>query len=139
MKKTLIGNSRRLGVLLSDIDLNFIEVANALLKLVAPEFTLLGYAEPGGEPAAPEPDDCWLIQQDAAELWSLEDVEKDQLIRRTDSDEWEILPFKITELNAAMQEHYFTADNIEIEPIAGMSASTVQEAIEELYNMLSPT
>ena len=139
MKKTLIGNSRRLGVLLNDIDLNFTELAGALLKLTAPELTLLGYAEPGGEPAAPEPDDCWLIQQDAAELWSLEDVEKDQLIRRTDSDEWEILPFKITELNAAMQEHYFTADNIEIEPIAGMSASTVQEAIEELYNMLSPT
>jgi len=139
MKKTLIGNSRRLGVLLNDIDLNFTELAGALLKLTAPELTLLGYAEPGGEPAAPEPDDCWLIQQDAAELWSLEDVEKDQLIRRTDSDEWEILPFKITELNAAMQEHYFTADNIEIEPIPGMSAATVQEAIEELYNMLPPT
>lgn len=139
MKKTKKGNVRQFGSILEDIDLNFIEVANALLKLVAPEFTLLGYAEPGGEPAAPEPDDCWLIQQDAAELWNLQNVEKDQLIRHTDSDDWEILPFKITELNAAMQEHYFTADNIEIEPIAGMSASTVQEAIEELYNMLSPT
>jgi hypothetical protein len=139
MKKTLIGNSRRLGVLLNDIDLNFTELAGALLKLTAPELTLLGYAEPGGEPAAPEPDDCWLIQQDAAELWSLEDVEKDQLIRRTDSDEWEILPFKITELNEVLQENFFAAEKIKIEPIPGMSASTVQEAIEELYTMLSPT
>lgn len=139
MKKTLIGNSRRLGVLLSDIDLNFIEVANALLKLVAPELTLIGYAEPGGEPAAPAPDDCWLVQQPADELWNLQNLEKDQLIRRTDNPDWEILPFKITELNAAMQEHYFNAENIEIEPIPGMSANNMQEAIEELYDMLSQT
>jgi hypothetical protein len=147
MKTILDGTSRRVGAIFNEIDVNFIEVCNALIRIAYPEYTLKGYAET--EPASPVAGDCYLVLEDAT-IWGMT-VEKNDILRYTglgydpetsgsgsgsgDSDGgyiWEILPFKITELNDALQWLFFDADKIVITPIAGITGNSVQTALEEI-------
>jgi len=118
MKTILDGTSRRVGAIFAEIDNNFIEVCNSILRIAFPDNTLKGYAET--EPATPAAGDCYLVKEDAT-VWGMT-VEKNDILRYTglgydpdtsgsgsgsgDADGgyiWEILPYKITEISAAMQ------------------------------------
>ena len=125
MKKILEGPSRRFGTILQEIDTNFIEVCNSILRIAFPECTLKGYAET--EPASPALFDSYLVREDAT-LWDIA-VEKDEIINWSGT-EWLIIPFKITEINEALQFMFFDADKIAITPINGMNAPHVQAALE---------
>jgi len=125
MKKILEGPSRRAGSVFQEVDTNFIEVCNSILRIAFPECTLQGYAET--EPAEPALFDCYLVKEDAT-LWEMA-VEKDQVLS-WDGADWLIVPFKITEINQALQFLYFDADKIAILPIVGLNASDVQRGLE---------
>ena len=127
MKKILEGQSRRVGSIFQEVDTNFIEVCNSILRIAFPECTLQGYAET--EPAEPALFDCYLVKEDAT-LWEIA-VEKDQVLS-WDGEGWEFLPFKITEINQAIQFLYFDADKIAILPIAGLDSIHVQDALEQI-------
>ena len=129
MKKILQGTGWRVGTFLSLLDTNFIDVCNNLLKIANPDYTLKGYADNANEPSDPLLNDCYLVL-DAGTIWELT-VEKDEIIHWNGSL-WEVLPYKITELNAALQAFYFEAGNIACVPPEGMTATNVQNAIEEL-------
>jgi hypothetical protein len=129
MKKILQGTGWRVGTFLSLLDTNFIDVCNNLLKIANPDYTLKGYADNANEPSVPSLNDCYLVL-DSGTIWGLT-VEKDDIICWTGSL-WEVLPYKITELNAALQAFYFDAGNIACVPPEGMTATNVQTAIEEL-------
>jgi len=125
MKKILEGPSRRAGSIFQEMDTNFIEVCNSILRIAFPECNLKGYAEI--EPAEPALFDCYLVKEDAV-LWEIT-VEKDQVLS-WDGADWLIVPFKITEINQALQFLYFDADKIAILPIVGLNASDVQRGLE---------
>ena len=125
MKKILEGPSRRAGSVFQEMDTNFIEVCNSLLRIAFPECNLKGYAET--EPAEPALFDSYLVKEDAT-LWEIA-VEKDQVLS-WDGEGWELLPFKITEINQALQFSYFDADKIAILPIVGLNATDVQRGLE---------
>jgi len=129
MYKLLRNNARLVGTILGEVDSNFLAVCNALLKIANPELTLKGYADNANEPSAPVANDCYLAT-DSGTVWELT-VDANEIIYWTGSA-WELLPFKITELNAAFQAFYFDAQNITFDPPQGMEASNVQEALEEL-------
>lgn len=93
MKKILEGPSRRVGTIFQEIDTNFIEVCNSILKIAFPEYTLKGYAET--EPAEPALFDSYLVRENAI-LWETT-VQKDDILTWNGAV-WEILPFKITEI-----------------------------------------
>lgn len=134
MKKTLQGPSRRLGTVLQEVDTNFIEVCNSILRIAFPESTLKGYAET--EPTAPVLFDSYLVRENAT-LWGIE-VEKDQILNWS-GIEWLIIPFKITEINSALQFMFFDADKIAINPIAGLDAIDTQQALELITSALIST
>ena len=90
MKKILEGPSRRVGSIFQEVDTNFIEVCNSILRIVFPEYTLKGYAET--EPTEPVLFDCYLVKEDAT-IWDII-AEKDNVISWSGAD-WELLPFKI--------------------------------------------
>ena len=125
MKKILEGPSRRVGTIFQEIDTNFIEVCNSILRIGFPKCTLKGYAET--EPAGPVLFDSYLVKENAT-LWGTE-VQKDEIINWS-GIEWEKLPYKITEINKAIQFLFFDADKIAITPINGMNAPHVQAALE---------
>ena len=125
MKKILEGPSRRAGSVFQEMDTNFIEVCNCLLRIAFPECNLKGYAET--EPAEPALFDCYLVKEDGT-LWG-SPVEKDDVLSWA-GDGWEFLPYKITEINAALQFLYFDADKIAILPIVGLNATDVQRGLE---------
>ncbi len=125
MKKILEGPSRRAGSIFQEIDTNFIEVCNSILRIAFPECTLKGYAET--EPAEPALFDSYLVRENAT-LWEIE-VQKDQVLS-WDGAEWVIIPFKITEINQALQFMYFDAEKIAVTSIPGMDATNVQSALE---------
>jgi hypothetical protein len=127
MKKILEGPSRRVGTIFQEVDTNFIEVCNSILRIAFPECTLKGYAET--EPTAPALFDSYLVREDAT-LWGLV-VEKDEIVNWS-GIEWLIIPFKITEINEALQFMFFDADKISITPIQGLNAIHVQSALEEI-------
>jgi hypothetical protein len=125
MKTILDGTSRRVGAIFAEIDNNFIEVCNSILRIAFPDNTLKGYAET--EPATPAAGDCYLVKEDAT-VWDLV-CEKDNIINWNGAA-WELLPWKITEINEALQFLYFEAPKIAIEPITGLDAQNVQTALE---------
>jgi hypothetical protein len=127
MKKILEGPSRRVGSIFQEVDTNFIEVCNSILRIAFPECTLKGYAET--EPAEPTLFDSYLVREDAT-LWETE-VQKDQVLS-WDGVEWLLIPFKITEINEALQFLYFDAERIAVTSIQGMDAVNVQSALEIL-------
>ena len=131
MKKILEGPSRRVGSIFQEIDTNFIEVCNSLLKIAFPECTLKGYAET--KPMEPALFDSYLVRETAT-LWEI-DVEKDDIIS-WNGGKWEIIPFKITEINQALQFLFFDACKIDLAPIAGLTALNVQEALEQITTAL---
>lgn len=131
MKKILEGPSRRIGSVFQEIDTNFIEVCNSILRIAYPECTLKGYAEtPPDEPAL---FDAYLVRDDGTSWTEL--AEKNDVIF-WDGTEWLILPYKITEINAAIQFNYFDADKISLSTIPGLNAYTVQQAIEIIISAL---
>jgi len=127
MKKILEGPSRRLGTIFQEMDTNFIEVCNSILRIAFPDHTLKGYAET--EPAEPALFDCYLVK-DNSTIWETT-VEKNEIIGWS-GNAWEILPFKITEINQALQFLYFDADKIALLPIEGLDAFEVQSALEQI-------
>jgi len=127
MKKILEGPSRRVGSIFQEVDTNFIEVCNCILRIAFPDYTLKGYAE--DEPAAPVLFDSYLVKEDAT-IWEIV-AEKDNIIS-WDGAAWELLPYKITEINVALQFLYFDADKIGITPIDGLPATDVQVALEKI-------
>lgn len=127
MKKILEGPSRRVGSIFQEIDTNFIEVCNSILKIAFPECKLIGYAET--QPTEPVLFDSYLVRENAI-LWETA-VEKDDLIS-WNGLEWEIMPFKITEINQALQFLFFDADKIDLAPIKGLTAINVQQAFEQI-------
>lgn len=127
MKKILQGDSRRVGAILSEIDTNFIEVSNSIMRIAFPDYTLLGFADT--EPAAPVLFDCYLVKEDST-IWSIE-VQKNDFIA-WNGLAWEILPFKLTEINDALQFLYFDAENIAISPVSGLTATNTQQALIQL-------
>jgi hypothetical protein len=127
MKTILNGTSRRVGAIFNEIDTNFIEVCNSILRIAFPDYTLKGYAET--EPTAPALFDCYLVKETAT-VWETS-VEKNEIIG-WNGLEWELLPWKITEINEALQFLYFDASKIAIDPIIGISGTNVQTAIEEI-------
>ena len=131
MKRILEGPSRRVGSIFQEVDTNFIEVCNCLLRIAFPECNLKGYAET--EPAAPALFDSYLVRENAT-IWETV-CEKDDIIS-WDGAEWLIIPFKITEINQALQFLFFDADKIDLTPIDGLIALNVQDAISELTSAL---
>ena len=127
MKKIFEGPSRRVGTIFQEIDTNFIEVCNSILRIAFPECTLIGYAET--EPAAPALFDSYLVREDAS-LWGIE-VQKDEILSWS-GIEWLTIPFKITEINQALQFLFFDADKISITTIPGLYAIHLQSALEEI-------
>ena len=127
MKTILDGTSRRVGAIFNEIDTNFIEVCNSLVKIAYPDKTLQGYAET--EPAVPVTGDCYLVLETAT-VWEIA-AEKNDILHFNGAD-WELLPFKITEINEALQFFYFDADKINLQPVEGLAAFNVQQAIEEI-------
>ena len=127
MKKILEGPSRRVGSIFQEVDTNFIEVCNSILRIAFPECNLLGYAE--DEPAEPALFDSYLVKENAT-IWETI-VEKDQILS-WDGADWLIIPFKITEINQALQFLYFDADKIAISPITGLNSFNVQDALEQI-------
>ena len=127
MKKILEGPSRRVGSIFQEVDTNFIEVCNSILRIAFPECTLKDYADT--EPEAPALFDSYLVRENAT-IWEIV-CEKDDIIS-WDGLEWIIIPFKITEINQALQFLYFDADKIAITPVAGLNSLNVQDAIEQL-------
>lgn len=131
MKKILEGPSRRAGTIFQQIDTNFIEVCNSILRIAFPELTLKGFAET--EPTEPALFDAYLVRDDAS-TWS-ELAEKNDIIF-WDGIAWLILPYKITEINEAIQFNYFDADKISLTTIPGLDAGNVQQAIEIIISAL---
>lgn len=127
MKRILEGPSRRAGTIFQEIDTNFIEVCNAIFRLVYPNHTIRGYAE--DEPNSPAPEDCYLVKETGT-IWGLA-VEKDDIVCRDDSS-WVVGEFKITEINQALQANFFSADFIVLAPITGITGNNVQEALNEI-------
>lgn len=150
----------QVGNLLQRLDLNFLELIKALLGLVAPELAFKGMAEPGAPaPENPAENDCWLATT-AGALWGVADVAANDFLfwpplpefpsmnsgnedgsgddsgSGAPAPAWEKLSFNLFELNAALQEKFFTAAHIAINPPGLMLATTVQAAIEELYDMI---
>jgi hypothetical protein len=127
MKKILEGPSRRVGSIFQEVDTNFIEVCNSILRIAFPECTLKGYAET--EPAEPALFDSYLVRENAT-IWETV-CDKDDVIS-WDGAKWLIIPFKITEINQALQFLYFDADKIAILPIVGLNATQVQGALSQI-------
>jgi hypothetical protein len=127
MKKILDGTSRRVGAIFNEVDLNFVEVCNSILRIAFPDHTIKGYAET--EPETPTLFDCYLVKEDAT-IWELV-CEKNDVIS-WDGAAWELLPYKITEINEALQFLFFDAEKIAIEPIEGITGADVQAALEEI-------
>jgi len=125
MKKILEGPSRRVGSIFQEIDTNFIEVCNSILRIAFPECNLKGYAET--QPTEPELFDSYLVREDST-LWDVI-VQKDDILS-WDGIEWLIIPFKITEINQALQFLFFDAVKIDLAPITGLPAINVQTALE---------
>ena len=133
MKTILEGTSRRVGTIFHEVDVNFVEVCNSILKIAYPGKTLQNYADNSYEPAAPVVDNCYLVKETGT-VWAVE-VEKNQILSWNGAA-WEILPHKITEINAALQELFFAAENISLAPVAGLVATDVQAAIAEITAVL---
>jgi hypothetical protein len=127
MKKILEGPSRRVGTIFQEIDTNFIEVANSIIRIAFPQYNLKGYAD--SQPATPLIFDSYLVRENAT-LWGIE-VNKDEIIN-WNGEAWEILPFKITDINQALQLMYFHADKIAITPIEGLDTLDVQSTLEQI-------
>jgi hypothetical protein len=127
MKKILEGPSRRAGTIFQEVDTNFIEVCNAIFRIAFPEYRLKGYAET--EPASSDLFDAYLVRENAT-IWNLT-VQKDHIISWSGT-EWMILPFKITEINEAIQFLFFDANKISILPVNGLIAANVQTALEQI-------
>ena len=133
MKKILEAPSRRVANIFNEVDTNFIEICNNLIKIIYPLFTLVNYANPQNEPNLPTFNNCYLVKETGT-VWSLA-VEKNDIILFNGTD-WEILAHKITEINDALQALYFKATNIEYSTNAKLSATTTQGAIDELVQIL---
>ena len=99
MKRILEAPSRRIATIFNEVDTNFIEVCNNLIKICYPDFTLVHYADPLNEPTTPVLNNCYLVKETGT-VWSLA-VEKNDLILFNGTD-WEILAHKITEINAGL-------------------------------------
>lgn len=127
MKKILEGPSRRVGSIFQEVDTNFIEVCNNIFKIAFPEDTIIGYAET--EPANPAIYDCYLVREDET-IWGIT-AEKGHILG-WNGNAWERLPYKISEINEALQFLFFDADKIAILPIAGLNSSNVQYALEQI-------
>jgi hypothetical protein len=124
MKTILDGQTRRIGAIFNEIDINFIAVANSILRIAYPGYTLLGYAV--NQPASSVQGDCYLVQEDGT-VWGIESQKDDVLLYNGTG--FEVLRYKITEINQGLQNLYFTAAQTTINPIEGLAATTVQESI----------
>ena len=133
MKRILEAPSRRVATIFNEVDTNFIEVCNSIMKIAYPQFTIVHYADPLNEPTTPVLNNCYLVKADGT-VWSLT-VEKNDVILFNGTD-WEILANKITEINDALQTLYFKAENIEYSTNVKLTATTTQEAIDELVQIL---
>ena len=133
MKKILEAPSRRVANIFNEVDTNFVEICNNLIRIIYPHFTLVNYAESQNEPTLPTLNDCYLVKETGT-VWSLA-VEKNDVILFNGID-WEILAHKITEINDALQALYFKAEYIEYSTNAKLTATTTQEAIDELVQIL---
>ena len=127
MRKILEGPSRRVGTIFQEIDTNFIEVCNSILRIAFPDQSLKGYAET--EPSEPVLFDTYLVRENAT-LWGIA-VEKNDVLF-WNGTAWELLTWKITEINQALQFIFFDAEKIAITPIDGLNATNVQSALEQI-------
>lgn len=96
MKKILEGPSQRVGTIFQTVDTNFIEVCNSILRIAFPKLTLKDYADK--EPTDPVEFDAYLIRETAT-VWTIA-CEKDDILF-WNNVAWVLLPYKITEINAA--------------------------------------
>jgi len=133
MKTILSGTSRLVGSIFHEVDVNFIEVCNSIFRIAYPEKILQNLAADNFLPDDPVKDNCYLVPETGT-IWDLE-VEKDQIICWNGTD-WEILPHKITEINAAIQSFFFKADVISLAPVTGLNATDIQTAIAEISAVL---
>jgi hypothetical protein len=100
MYKLLRGNERNVGTILNETDTNFLSVLDTLLKIANPDLTLKGYATPTTtEPTSPTENDCYLVIESGT-IWELSATENE--IIRYDGAGWEILPYKINELQGEL-------------------------------------
>jgi len=127
MKQILDGSTRRVGAVFNEIDTNFLEVCNTIMRLAYLNYTLRGYAIT--QPVAPVTGDCYLVIEPGI-VWGI-DCEKDDILLYNGTG-YELLEHKITEINQAIQNQYFTASQITISPIAGLNAQTVQNSLAEI-------
>jgi len=127
MKKILEGPSRRVGTIFQEVDTNFIEVCNSLFRIAYPDYNLKGYAE--DEPIEPVLFDCYLVKEDAT-IWGI--IAEKNHILGWNGAAWEILPYKITEINEALQFFFFDADKIHLNPIQDLPATDIQVALEKI-------
>jgi len=127
MKAILDGTTRRIGAIFNEVDVNFIEVCNSILRIAYPTYTMRGYAitQPGTLSAG----DCFLVPEDGT-VWGIE-CEKDNILYYNGTG-FEVLEYKITEINQAMQNMFFTAQQTTVAPIEGLNATTVQNSLAEI-------
>ena len=78
MKRILEAPSRRVANIFNEVDTNFIEICNNLMKISYPLFTLVNYSEPQNEPTLPTLNNCYLVKETGT-VWSLA-VEKNDII-----------------------------------------------------------
>ena len=133
MKRILEGPSRRVASVFNEVDINFIELCNHMLKIAYPECTLKNYAEPDTEPVSSVSGDCYLAKEDGT-IWGLEAL-KDHVIH-FNGVSWELLPHRISEINVALQSLFFTAGNITFTPPSGLMSDNLQSAMEEICTLL---
>ena len=122
MKRILEAPSRRVANIFNEVDVNFVEICNSIMKIAYPDYTLHNYAEPLNEPSAPSANDCYLVKEDGT-VWDLTVEENDIILYNGAS--WEILTYKITEISAALLTE-LTAESAKIGDITGSNYSEIR-------------
>ncbi|MDD4109628.1 MAG: hypothetical protein PHH93_13010, partial [Prolixibacteraceae bacterium] len=103
MYKILRAKARKVGTVFSEIDANFLTICNSLLKIADPDLNLIGYADNSNEPLTPSENDTYLVLEPGT-IWNLT-CQQYHFITWNGST-WELLSFKLTEINAAFQALY---------------------------------
>jgi len=135
MNKIHKNSTVKAGTHWTHLDENFLALCGFLIRWANPFLDLKGYADNASEPSSPELHDCYLVIEPGT-IWGVVCEKYD--ILSWDGDSWVLEDYKITQLNAMFQFNYFFASNIAIVTPDGMTATTVQDAIDQIAAVVFP-